>query len=166
MDTKYQYKQPETKDDLVEVIVPSGNVFLFHRPSRFSMLFHLGKLPEAAASEALAAWQKSGDVEAEEDIAPQTQNQKQLARAAFQLRDKVLELSHTPKLVVGPAKENELSTDDVADVDLAYLFKWVSAGGDMAIMAATFPLGRQPGPMASSNRKTRRTAAKQASRAN
>jgi len=41
---KYEYKRPEN-EELVEVTVPSGNIFLFRKPSLFSMMFQLGKLP-------------------------------------------------------------------------------------------------------------------------
>lgn len=152
----YQYKRPEKDVELVEVTVPSGNVFLFEKPSRFGMLFQSGQLPTSAANLAVESWQKDGIVEA--GVA---EDQAKLVATVFNLRDKVLRLSHTPKLVVGEAyASNELSTDDVTDDDLEYLFKWVSAGGDVSVMLTMFPDGSQPSALASASRPKVRKAAK------
>lgn len=139
---------------LVEVYPPSGELFIFEKPSKFSMLFGAGQLPLSATNGAIEKWQGDGIMGDEE--AAQS-NQMQLIKAAMTVRDKVLRLSHTPKLVVGLAtNDNELSTDDVDDDDLDYLFKWVAAGGEVSAMLGNFPGGSQPSPLASASRKKQR----------
>ena len=155
---KYQYKKKENDVELVEVTVPSGNVFLFEKPSRFGMLFQAGKLPMTATSKAVQSWQEDGllePVEADTNLDPT------LITTVLAMRDKVLRLSREPKLVVGPAMaENELSTDDVSDDDLEYLFQWVSAGGDVSVMLTMFPDRSQPSSLAVANRRKVRSATK------
>jgi hypothetical protein len=76
------------------------------------------------------------------------------------VRDRVLELSVEPKLVVGPAKdETQLSTDDVADEDLEYLFRWVATGGVAGLGPATFPARSPENALASASRPNERHAA-------
>src|SRR5690348_16817527 len=99
------------KAEIVDVTAPSGFVFKFEKPSKFSMLFNAGQLPLSAASAAMEKWKEEG-------VGPDSEggqgSQEQLIKAAFSVRDKVLRLSHTPKLVVGTAQnDNELSTDEV-----------------------------------------------------
>lgn len=143
------------KVEIVDVLAPSGFTFKFEKPSKFSMLFGAGQLPLAATNGAVQKWQEEGvGAEGEEGV---PENQVQLIKAALSIRDKVLRLSHTPKLVVGLAQnDNELSTDDVADEDLDYLFKWVAAGGEVSAMLGTFPGGSQPSVMASASRQKQR----------
>ena len=156
MEKQYIYKKPVDKAELVEVTVPSGNVFLFERPSRFGMLFQAGKLPLTATGQAVQSWQEDGLVDPVKAKADQD-----LLTTVLAMRDKVLALSHTPKLVAGPSMaDNELSTDDVTDEDLEYLFQWVSAGGDVSVMLTMFPKRSQPGSLAVASRSKIRKAAK------
>lgn len=166
-ESKYAYKQPERTDDLVEVTVPSGNTFLFHKPSKFAVLFTAGNLPQMATSQAVEEWAKEGVIpEGVNGVGIAPADQQTLIKTVFELRDKVLKLCVSPKMVIGKAQEGEVSTDDIADEDLEYLFKWVAAGGDAAAMAAMFPQGAFAGPVVRPNRKARRTKASQVSRAN
>jgi hypothetical protein len=148
-------KSQEKAQELVDVKVPSGFVFKFEKPSKFSMLFAAGQLPLSATNKAVAKWQEEGVLE--EGGGAVTEDQAQLVKAAFMIRDKVLKLSHTPKLVVGEAQnETELSTDDIADEDLDYLFKWVAAGGEASAMLGTFPGRSKPDTLASAGGKNKR----------
>jgi uncharacterized glyoxalase superfamily protein PhnB len=148
-------KSQEKAQELVDVKVPSGFVFKFEKPSKFSMLFAAGQLPLSATNKAVAKWQEEGVLE--EGGGAVTEDQAQLVKAAFMIRDKVLKLSHTPKLVVGEAQnETELSTDDIADEDLDYLFKWVAAGGEASAMLGTFPGRSKPNALASAGGKNKR----------
>lgn len=149
---------------IVDVLAPSGFIYKFREPSKFGMLFRLGKLPQSTASAAAEKWTEAGIIKGIEQGDPDTM---QLANAAFSTRDQVLALSYSPKWVVGnadPAKD-EISTDDIPDADIAYCFQWVQAGGDMSLMLNTFPGGPQSNAVAQSNRKERRAKAKQARRA-
>lgn len=146
---------------IVDVIAPSGFTYKFREPSKFGLLFRLGKLPQSAASGAAEKWTEAGIIKGIEDGDPDTM---QLANAAFSTRDQVLALSYSPKWVVGnaDASKDEISTDDIPDADIAYCFQWVQSGGDASLMLNTFPVGSQPNVMAQPNRKERRTKAKQA----
>jgi hypothetical protein len=155
---EYTYKKPVDKAELVEVTVPSGNVFLFEKPSKFGMLFSAGQLPVTAANAAVESWQKDGLLD---DTTESQTDQLKLVKTVMDLRDKILKLSHTPKLVVGyTERPGELSTDDVTDEDLEYLFKWVSAGGDVSVMLTMFPGGSQPSTLAVASRRKVRRASK------
>lgn len=88
---------------IVDVRVPSGFVFKFEKPSKFSMLFASGSLPQAAVAEAVNEWQKDG-VFKPTDAEGGESNQLKIVKTALDMRDRVLRLSHSPKLVVGPAK--------------------------------------------------------------
>ena len=155
-----QYKQRDKKDvEYKDCVTPSGSVFTFVKPSKYVMLFHSGSLPQTAASNAVEVWRTKGlipeDLEVGEDDAAQIK----LAQTAFELRDKVLELSHDPKLVVGEAtKPNELSTDDIDDEDLDYIFRWVSAGGDESLLLSRFSPRSRPDALASASRPKQRSA--------
>ena len=139
---------------IVDVTVPSGDVYQFEKPSKLSMLFGLGELPQFAASEAVGKWTADGIIksieEGDTDVI-------KIAQTAFTIRDKVLALSYSPKLVIGKADESkdELSTDLIPDEDLTYLFRWVQAGGDVSLMLNTFPEQPQQHALASSSRKGR-----------
>ncbi len=154
--------QPEP--ELVTLTAPSGYEFIFHRPSRYDLIFNMGQLPLNAASRALEGWKEKGVGDDEGEV---NADQERIFKTVFSVRDRVLKLSHKPKLVVGPADEakGELSTSDVSDPDLEFLFSFVASGGNASAQLATFPGG--PGPSASPqpNRKGRRAAAKSASRA-
>jgi len=139
---------------IVDVTVPSGDVYQFEKPSKLSMLFGLGELPQFAASEAVGKWTEDGIIksieEGDTDVI-------KIAQTAFTIRDKVLALSYSPKLVIGKADESkdELSTDLIPDEDLTYLFRWVQAGGDVSLMLNTFPEQPQQHALASASRKGR-----------
>lgn len=155
---RYRQQQQATAE-IVDVTVPSGFVFKFEKPSKIGILFGMGQLPQFAASGAVQSW-------TEQDIATGIENEDpetvKLAHTVFTTLDRILTLSRSPKLVVGMADpaNDELSTDDVAEADLTYLFKWVQAGGDESMMLDTFPEGQQQRPVARPNRKARRAKAK------
>jgi hypothetical protein len=159
---KYRAQIAQKEAVLVDVTVPSGFVFKFKKPSRYGMLFTMGSLPTSAVSTAVEAWEKEGLKlgEGSDDLAKVSKMSK-VIDTVMNLRDKVIDLSAEPKLVIGPAKnENEISTDDVDDEDLEYLFQWVSAGGDASVMLAMFPKRSRANSLASANRPKQRSAAK------
>lgn len=154
---KYRLQQADKPIEIVEVAVPSGFVFKFQKPSKFSLLFRYGKMPQTAANGAVQSWIDKGLLkpgEIAEDQAKQIDE-------GIKLRDRVLELSVDPKLVVGEAlNANEMSTDVLTDEDAEYLFAWVTAGGEMSAMTTTFPKRSGTSPMAGTRGKKQRHAAK------
>ena len=153
---KYEYKRPEN-EELVEVTVPSGNIFLFRKPSLFSMMFQLGKLPQMMANSSFEKW-KLGDVG---DMG--LQDQAEMLKLTVHLTEQMMRLSVNPHLVDAPTTApGEAYLGDIADVDVQFLLNWVASGGSTAAVAATFPRGQQSSPVASPNRKARRATAKQA----
>ena len=144
------------KAEIVDVIVPSGFLFKFLKPSKFAMLFEYGQMPQANSSGAVQSWIDAGVIKPG-DIAPDTAKQ---IDEGIKLRDRVLELSREPKLVVGdPQNENEMDARLLSDDDASYLFAWVQSGGDTSLMLKTFPLGPKQDSLASANRKKRVKAA-------
>lgn len=164
---RYLQKVQKHPPELVDVTLPSGGVITMQKPGKFGLLFGIGRLPQQAASMAVEKWAEQGIIEAVEEGDEQALTATMdMVEIALKARDRVLELSHSPKLVIGkadPAK-NEVSTDNVPDDDLAYLLKWVQTGGDVSLMLDTFPEEPYPGAMASVNRKGRRAAAKRSGR--
>lgn len=160
---RYRQRSQSNEAEIVDVTVPSGFIFKFQRPSKFSMLFDMGNLPVTAVSSALQSWKADGIGEVDE--VEGKQNELKLAEMMFKARDRVLSLSVDPKIVMGVADESkgEISTDHIADTDMAFLFNWVLSGGDAGAMLGTFPAGSQSGSMAQPNRKTRRAKAKRSS---
>lgn len=164
MEDKYAYKKPEEKDlPTIDVPLPSGNVILMARPSKYSLIFNLSGMPSAMTEKAVESWSEQGvgnEAEVEEAVKnTSSEDRLRLFKQTLQIRDKVLELSRKPKLVVGPAmNEGEQSTDDVADEDLDYLFKWVASGG-VAPNIATFPRRSEQGALAVAGGKKRRDKA-------
>lgn len=155
-----QFKKAfEEGSEIVDVTPPSGLTYQFKKPSKFGLLFRMGALPQAAASGAVTAWTEAGVLKAAQEGDPEILK---LAKIAFDVRDMVLELSYSPKLVVGEAdaSKDELSTDHVSDDDLAYFMAWVQAGGDASKLLATFPGGPGQDSLARANRKERRAKAK------
>lgn len=144
---------------IVDVTLPSGNVFKFQKPSRFTVLFQFGQLPTAAVDAAAHRWVEEGVVEGQPELPADDRN---LFESMVRLRDRILELSHEPKLVMGQGDptRNELSVDLVSDDDLNYLFEWVAAGGEEGIVLRTFPAGSQPNAVAGNSRSKRRNKAK------
>jgi hypothetical protein len=159
---RYRAVAKQEEAEIVDVIPPSGFVFKFRKPSAFTMLFGLGELPQFAASEAARRWTTEGVLKPGDGDDPEVLK---VAKMLFEMRDMVLELSHSPKLVLGKANEanDELSTDDVADTDLAYLLAWFQAGGDTSKLLVTFPRESPEHADAGPNRKERRAAAKHSS---
>lgn len=147
--------------EIVSVTVPSGFVFKFRKPGVFGTLFGIGGLPQTATTGAVNEWVEQGVLkvgDAEGELSEDTIKKLNVGMAIV---DRVIYLSHEPKLVSGIAKnEGELSTDDVDELDLAFLFKWVSGGGDLSSMLGTFPNGSQPNSMAGIGRKKQRHKAK------
>lgn len=162
---KYRVHIESTKTkEIVDVHLPSGFVFQFEKPSQFSTIFGSGNLPQIAASGAIKDWTEAGIMKGLQEGDPDIIK---ASETMLRLRDRVLQLSYSPKLVVGdadPAKD-ELSTDNVANDDLAYLLNWVAGGGDASMMLNTFPQGSRTGAIPQPNRKERRAKAKQTGRA-
>lgn len=156
---RYRAQTADKQAVLVDVTVPSGFVFKFEKPSKYSMLFTMGSLPVSAVNGAVESWKKDGVTTEESSATAKAQDK--IIQTVMSLRDKVIELSKEPKLVVGRAtNDNEISTDDIADDDLEYLFKWVTAGGDAGVMLAMFPQGSPTNSLASANRPKQRAKAK------
>ena len=151
-----RYRQiAETREtEIVDAKAPSGFIFKFKKPSKFALLFGAGELPETAASEAVEEWQRNGLVQFD---ALDDDSKLKVGRKVFDIRDKVLFLSHDPKIVAGEATgDNEISTEDILDEDLEYLFKWVAAGGDTSVMLVMFPEKPAQDTLASASRKKQR----------
>ena len=149
-----QYRQQEKQAEYVDVTAPSGRVYGFEKPSVFEVLFKHDHLPQTASNTAVQEWIDAGVLK------PDQVDEDKIAKfeASIRLRDRVLELSHDPKLVVGPATNpNELSTDDVSDADNVFLFRWVASGGVDANGVATFPSRPATGSVSGTRRKKRRS---------
>lgn len=154
---RYRRQLANTDEEIVEVTVPSGFVFKFAKPSKFGMLFRYGKMPQTAANGAVQKWIDAGVLkpgEIADDQALQIDE-------GIKLRDRVLELSREPKLVVGDAlNADELSTDALSDEDASYLFAWVTAGGDTSVMLGNFSQRPEPNAVNSNGGAKRRHKAK------
>lgn len=150
---KYLASIKDKPEVIVDVKLPSGNVFEFAKPSIFKRVFEYGNLPQVAASSAVEAWIEQGVLKPGE-IAP---DQAAQIDEGFRLRDRVLDLSRSPKLVVGDTdNEDELNVLLLDDEDAAYLFAWVQAGGDESLMLGNFPGGRQSNTVAGNGSPKRR----------
>ncbi len=125
---------PET---IVDVKVPSGFLFRMVKPNTFALIMNTG-LPQTATNEAAAEWEKAGVLALSEQKA---QNDEEIGRKMFEIRDQTIALSRSPRIVIGEANPvaDELSTAEINDGDLAYLFKWVAAGGSESLMLSMFP---------------------------
>lgn len=157
-----EYRRLQTAEpEIVTLKAPSGFEFQFKKPSKYDLIFNMGRLPVAAASRAVEKWKEQGVLSLDEDD-PATEDQVKLIKTVFDLRDRVLSLSHSPKLVVGKADEDkdEISTTDVSDEDLEFLFAFVASGGNASSQLATFSGGVGAGARPRPNRKSRRAAAK------
>lgn len=157
---------------IVDVKVPSGFVFKFTQPNTLGTVLG-GELPQTAANEAVAEWKAQGigigEGETDLNLDELSEEEKiKVGLKAFSIRDKTLELSYSPKIVIGFANpdRDELSTDEIPDEDLAYLFKWVAAGGSGAYMTAMFPQGREQHIISGISGKKLRKARKRNGKAN
>jgi len=154
---RYGAQKASREAEIVDVTLPSGFVIKMEKPSKFTMLFRYGKLPQTAASGAVSKWIEDGIIKAG-DI---PEDQAKQINEGIKLRDRVLELSREPKLVVGEAlNENELSTDYLTDEDATYLFAWVTAGGDTSVMLGNFPSRPSNGAVSGNGGAKRRKARK------
>lgn len=163
---KYRELLANRKVETIDVTAPSGFVFKFKKPSKYAMIFSTNRLPQFAASAAVELWDAEKTKDGKADALSMFNNMKpqdkaEIFGAAWSIRERVLFLSVEPKLVAGPATEpNELSTDDIADDDLAFLFEWVAAGGESGLMSASFPAKPGLRVVGGVNRKERRAKAK------
>lgn len=147
---RYRAQQASREAEIVDVTLPSGFVIKMVKPSKFVLLFRYGRMPQTAANGAVKSWIDQGILKPGE-ISEDAQKE---IEYGMQIRDRVLELSHSPKLVVGDAiNDNELSTDFLTDEDATYLFAWVQAGGELSASLGKFPRGRKSNVMASANSK-------------
>ncbi len=137
--------------EIVEVTVPSGEIFTFKKPSTFTMLFEYGHVPQSAANNAVQSWIDAGILK----VGDVTEDTEKLIAEAMNIFDRVLELSVDPKLVIGDAIEpNELSVREIDEADLKYLVSFVAAGGVEAASLGNFPAGAaEPGPASGSGGK-------------
>lgn len=150
---RYRLAKSTREVEIVDVTVPSGFVFKFEKPSKFRMLFEYGKLPQSATSTAIESWIEQGVIKPGEVDADAIEHVDDMLK----IRDRILDLSVDPKLVVGDtANENELSIKDLRDDDTAYLFAWVSAGGETSLMLNTFPEQAKRSTVAGNGRPRRR----------
>ena len=133
----YKKSVANKKTETVEVTLPSGWVFEMKRPSKAFLLFGLGQIPQAALSKSIDKWKKvaeSGQLKE-----PLNEADKTLMSKTMSTINQVVELSVNPKLVIGLAlEENQLSTDDIDDDDLMFLFNWVISGGVESEKLQTF----------------------------
>jgi len=142
---------------IIEVTGPSGFVYKFRKPSKFAALFQLGHLPQSAASEAVEKWIAAGVIKPGEGDGDAIKN----LNAVDQIFDRLLELSFEPKIVIkDPKNDNEVTTGDLPDEDLEFLFKWVAAGGEVSKLLGTFPRKSERGSLASNSRTKQRAKAK------
>lgn len=161
--TEEYKKRIEGKETVVQVTLPeSGLECAFKQPTAYGHLFKLASFPQSASTQAVGSWIDKGLIE-KANLTPETVDTVKLMLA---LRDRVLELSRTPKLVMGPATaDNELSCEDLSDEDLNFLLTWVASGGRAGDELATFPGGRGQNAAASTNGGKVRRKAKRAARA-
>lgn len=147
----------EKDAQIVDVTVPSGFVFQFRKPGVYGSLFGIGGLPQNVTSGVVAEWVKEGVLEVgdgEGALSPDAAKQLNMGMAVV---DRVLHLSHRPKLVSGIAQnDNELSTDDMDEEDLSFLFRWVASGGHTSQALETFPDGPKSNALASAHREKQR----------
>jgi hypothetical protein len=152
----YQAHIKEKAPEIVDVTAPSGFVFKFQKPSRYEFLTAMDQLPMSATSKAIEAWQKDGQIQdsgSDGDALDATH----LANAGLMVMARMLELSQTPKLIIGtPQNDNELSLGQMDEKDVDYLLQWTAKGGDTSAMLGNFPGGSQPNVMASASRKKQR----------
>lgn len=154
---QYREMMQSRPPEIVIVKVPSGFPFRFQKPNAFGLIFdERAGLPQAAASEAVAAWEEQGVVSSAED-AIKDATQIKVEKKILDTVDRVCELSHQPKIVLGePQNANEIRYTEIAPDDLKYIYQWVAAGGSAAAMAAMFPERRESNALASASRKKRR----------
>ena len=138
------------KNNIVDVVLPSGFTIQYRKPSKAELLFQTGTLPQSAIANALKGWKQT--IETGEVDEQTSEDQKLVEAKAVALRNAMLERSYFPKLVLGDAqKDNEFSVKFLSDDDLDYLVQWNLAGGDESILLSMFPSRRKPS-LASSSR--------------
>lgn len=134
---RYKQQLEQREKEIVTVkCAPSGFPYQFEKPSKIALMF--GKNLPSTITGAVAMGLPGVDVP-KEFGALSREKQVEILDAGLRNCDRLLKLSHDPKLVMGEAKaDNELSVFDVAEDDLDYLYQWISAGGDEAIALAIF----------------------------
>ena len=165
--SKYREYLASRPLELVDVKVPSGFVFKFRKPNALGIVMN-NELPQSVASDAVEEWKKQGVevAEAEQSTETKEQTQIRIGKKMFEIRDRTLELSYSPKIVIGKANpsKDELSTDEISNEDLTYLFQFIAAGGETSIMLATFSQGREQRVVAGIDGKKLRKARKRTDR--
>ncbi|HEX3101897.1 MAG TPA: hypothetical protein VHQ01_08905 [Pyrinomonadaceae bacterium] len=155
-------KQPD-EIETVTVTAPSGFEYVFRKIDLHSHLFGIGHVPQSPAVE--KAWENQGLMNAPTKREATQDEKLEMAAYMLRVRDRVMDLSVSPKLVFGVADEanDELSVDEIerrAPQDFAFLYDFVESGGTKATSFANFPDGPARGPVAGANRSQRRAAAK------
>lgn len=141
----------------------SGFTYKFYKPKKFQRIFALSELPSSITNEAVKGWEEDGTLKQANGggEAVISEDQLKIMETMADICQRTIDLSVDPKFVRGAAQSaNEISTDEVPDADLEYLFHWVNAGGDDAAAFALFRKGRQSNALASASRRKVRSASK------
>jgi hypothetical protein len=145
----------QVKEETEEIEVTGGFRWLMKKRGPFSTVFNAARLPQVAASGAVESWTEKGLIKPGEVAEDQVSQ----LNYSMSIVDQVIELSVSPKLVLGePANDNEVSVKNVKEQDLAILFTW-AAGGKASDLLAKFSVGSGPDALASAGRKKQRPEA-------
>lgn len=131
--------------EIITVSVPSGFPFKFKKPNAFALIFdERAGLPQSAATIASEKWAAQGvSHPVPADDAQSRANEINAERKVFDTVDRVCELSHEPKIVLGvPKNPGEISYSEIDSADLEYLYKFTAAGGNVSAMLTMFPGGQ------------------------
>lgn len=143
---------------IVDVKAPSGFLYKFEKPNKFSLLFEMGELPQETSSSVVEKWIADGIVKPEAN--GEIDDSVKIIDSVLTLLEKTAHYSREPKIVFEkPKDDNEILPSEMPPTDLEYLMQWVKAGGETAAMLATFPSGPRPGSLAKFSRRKVRTAA-------
>lgn len=142
--------------EIVDVKVPSGFVYKFEKPSKFSLLFEMTEIPQETSSAVVDKWIADGVVEINKD--GQIDKPVKIIDSIMSLLERTALYSCKPKLILSgiPANNNEFLASQIPPGDLEYLMRWVKSGGETAAMLSMFPDGRRQGSLASASRSSRR----------
>jgi hypothetical protein len=151
----------ETQPVLTEIIVLPDSKFEIEMKRLDVLGFVLTQdLPESATNKAILAWKEQGLEGLEEteetldlQIPEETEEEKN-ARIMIEIRDKVINDSVNPKLVLGEAKNpNELPISVMSDADLLFLIVNRMGGSESSDAFARFLVGSTQSTGAGTNGK-------------
>jgi hypothetical protein len=142
---KYAYKKRKARREvLVDVDLPTGNIIQMAKPSKYSVLFGMQNIPSSLTDRAVEAWKEKGVGDKGETEAAFLENTTDaelmlLIKTSMQVRDEVIRLSRTPKLVlVDEGAAGTMCIFDMDEDDLDFLFQWVASGGTPSPRLASF----------------------------